>query len=789
MSPLSWLFAATFLDLVQGVQDKDGLRVISALGEVSSQAVNHGKACWAQCGSLGSCPGFCGDAGACCRMGIGKESECSAGGSGCTKKACCVKSATVGLDKVGSVMLENKDPDTIKQEDKSMTTKLEEIELQNLQEVSTSAANAAKQAALAAGMTSDKASEAAVKAGLQAAADAEKKGAGQVADAAVGLAEANNKTSKKAAVSAASTSKANATASLSLKKDTANVTIAKQLPSEKGLAAPSKNDSQSQQGADANVAEAEAKAAARKTNKSETGTPRTLPRKKPTPKHTTPVPASESAAPGASKTLEPPKDLENPTVELAKKSPKTNLTLQVPMPGTNKTVALNLTVSLNSTKTGSDVKLTDAKTLKASPDDSIKVSNGESTATAAPGEEVTGTTPLPEDEVSPPVDTSDEIPGETDVSVTTSRAMSDQDLPFTDDMPNVPPPKDTSKTEEPEETLGLDDVQNEVFVPGDTGPDEPLGKRLATLDGLTSQEQARMLYSNAFPTVKEKLIYLHNAFRCLHAAPPLVWDGNLESDMKSAISGMSWTMEKGISGLPNKTGVVAINIFWNAGDEAPRPEESVSAWYEQCDNCTGGCSGFADGCPSSPTTPTTQFRNVVRTDVAKVACVTSADSKTLLCFYSTDDTARVADVSPRVKLTKACHAAAALSFTKKLLCVTSSTNKGQAQKAATLQMQKCTYANSQSLIIRRGMLEFKDPGGTCVTVGPEKQRDGCQMVTLETCNDESKYQQFRAWKVDAYGDNEQELWKNPATNTTLGIRKRKIWSCTEASKIPFLRLR
>jgi len=310
----------------------------------------------------------------------------------------------------------------------------------------------------------------------------------------------------------------------------------------------------------------------------------------------------------------------------------------------------------------------------------------------------------------------------------------------------------------------------------------------ADLANENSANAAYLEYSK-LPTVRDKAIFLHNAFRCLHDSPPVEWDENLESDMKSAISAKSWTMEQGIAGLPNKTGIVAVNIFWNPGDASPTPEEAIGSWYEECDTCTGGCAGFADGCPSSPSTPTTQFRNVVRSDVAKVACVNSADSKTLVCFYSTGDSARVSDVGPRVKLAKPCHAAVALSFTKKLLCVTSSTTD-QAQKAVTLEMLKCTKQNSQSLIARRGSLEFKDPGGTCVTVGQEKkeEEDGCHMVTLASCNDDNKYQQFRTWKVDAYGDNEQELWKNPATNTTLGIIKRKIWSCTEASKIPFLRL-
>jgi len=312
--------------------------------------------------------------------------------------------------------------------------------------------------------------------------------------------------------------------------------------------------------------------------------------------------------------------------------------------------------------------------------------------------------------------------------------------------------------------------------------------QLTTLDDPFSNYSAAYLEYSKLSTTSEKVVYLHNAFRCLHGSPPVAWDEDLESDMKSAISGTSWTMEKGISGLPNKTGMVAVNLFWNAGEAAPTPEESVSSWYAECDTCSGGCSGFADGCPASPSRPTTHFQNVVRSDVEKVACANSADQKTLACFYSIGGSSRTLDVSPRVKRAEDCNAVAALSFTKKLLCVTSSM-PGQ-QDAVTLQMRKCSGEQAQSLLIRGGSLEFKSPGGTCVTVGQEKkeEQDGCHMVTLATCNEDSKYQQWRTWKVDAYGDNEQELWKNPETNTTLGIRNRQIWSCSEASKVPFLRL-
>jgi len=289
-------------------------------------------------------------------------------------------------------------------------------------------------------------------------------------------------------------------------------------------------------------------------------------------------------------------------------------------------------------------------------------------------------------------------------------------------------------------------------------------------------------------SAKEKLMYLHNAFRCVHGSSPVEWDDSLESDMKAEMK--TWTIEKGTAGLPQKSGVVA-NLFWNPGQSAPTPEESVGSWYEQCDNCTGGCSGFTDGCPSSTSTPTTQFRNLVRSDVKQIACVNSMDAKSLVCFYSAGPSNATSEVLPSRKKAKQCDAVAALSFTKKILCV-SSYSEGDIQGTVTLHMTKCLGGASQSLLLRRGTLEFRDPAGTCMTVGQRATEDDvhCRMVTLTKCAELDKYQQWRTAKVDVYFNKtkHQERWMNPESNTTLRIRNRQIWSCLAPSRTPFLRL-
>ena len=58
---------------------------------------NRGVDCHAECGGAeGSCPGFCGNAGACCRRGfVDAESDpaCENGVFGCDLAHCCVRAA------------------------------------------------------------------------------------------------------------------------------------------------------------------------------------------------------------------------------------------------------------------------------------------------------------------------------------------------------------------------------------------------------------------------------------------------------------------------------------------------------------------------------------------------------------------------------------------------------------------------------------------------------------------------------------------------------------------------
>jgi len=336
--------------------------------------------------------------------------------------------------------------------------------------------------------------------------------------------------------------------------------------------------------------------------------------------------------------------------------------------------------------------------------------------------------------------------------------------------------------EEQERTIEatLDDDEDGVEINEHTGVPQ-------TPEFREHEMQHRTEYAK-LPSAKVKLLYLHNAFRCVHGASQVEWDDSLEFDMKSAMT--KWTIEQGTAGLPHKSGVVA-NLFWNSGQAAPTPEESVGSWYEQCDNCTGGCSGFTDGCPSRTSAPTSQFRNIVRTDVKKIACVNSMDAKSLVCFYSADPSNATSQVTRSHRRAKLCDATAALTFTKKLLCMSSYHRNIDDKELVTLHMTRCLGGASQSLILRRGTLEFKDPAGKCMTVGERGTGDDdCHLVTLTKCDALDKLQQWRFTEAHVYFNKskEQQRWKNPETNTTLRIRNRQIWSCVESSKTPFLRL-
>jgi len=163
---------------------------------------------------------------------------------------------------------------------------------------------------------------------------------------------------------------------------------------------------------------------------------------------------------------------------------------------------------------------------------------------------------------------------------------------------------------------------------------------------------------------KQKVLDQHNKFRCMHDAPSVAWSEEVAKSAASFIALQTNLQHSDSYNLPPPAGPAGENLAWRS--PSIDTQMAVADWYDESVDCTGGASGFQDGCKTGVNGKVTgHFTAMIWKGVTHIGCAINTANTILICRYWSGNTKGpqtanmggqyVANVKPQVKSSDICH--------------------------------------------------------------------------------------------------------------------------------------
>lgn len=133
-----------------------------------------------------------------------------------------------------------------------------------------------------------------------------------------------------------------------------------------------------------------------------------------------------------------------------------------------------------------------------------------------------------------------------------------------------------------------------------------------------------------------EFVRLHNAYRCLHGSPPLVWSDAMAENAYNYIKDMTEMEHSSSYSLAPPAGPAGENLYWTS-PVSRTPARMVLLWYAEVNFCQGGPEGFMDGCRDQSAGITSHFTVMIWRTARFMGCAWSDNMQLVICRYKGPD--------------------------------------------------------------------------------------------------------------------------------------------------------
>lgn len=153
------------------------------------------------------------------------------------------------------------------------------------------------------------------------------------------------------------------------------------------------------------------------------------------------------------------------------------------------------------------------------------------------------------------------------------------------------------------------------------------------------QVRAEMMSETARPCTLEEaaeLFRIHNAYRCLHGSPPMVWSDAVAENAYNYIRNQTFMHHADSYHIAPPAGPAGENLYWTTPDSRAIAR-IVMLWYAEVNFCVGGPEGFVDGCYNQSNGTTYHFTTMIWRSTQSFGCAWSDNEQVFICRYKGPD--------------------------------------------------------------------------------------------------------------------------------------------------------